>query len=163
MVTSAFHPLQTLAARGSIQAMKLNSVSANRHIFDGRVNGKPLRLLLTFDSNRALRLQVAGDGERMIADDGPLDAPFDMAEYGETDVADVTHSLFPELRDLEVTDVQALEWSGRHVGVKLNAAAGGPFHFWVDGDELYWGDEAALVGHGWLDGVAPRASARINV
>jgi hypothetical protein len=143
--------------------MRLNSVYANRHILDGQVNGKPLRLRLTFDGERALRLQVAGDGERMIADDGPLDAPFDMGEYGQVVIADVTQALFPTLRGLEVTDVEALAWNGRRVGVKLNVASGKPFHFWVDGDELCWGDEAALVGHYWLDGVAPRASERIEV
>lgn len=146
-----------------MQAMRLNSICANRHIFDGQVNGKPLRLLLTFDSNRALRLQVAGDGERIIADDGPLDAPFDMEEYGQTDIADVTQSLFPTLRGVEVADVEALARNGRQVGVKLNVAGGDPFHFWVDGDELHWGDEVALGSHDWLDGVAPRASGCIDV
>jgi hypothetical protein len=146
-----------------MHAMKLNSITANRHIFDGQVNGKPLRLRLTFDGDRALRLQVAGDGERMIVDDGPLDAPVDMDECGQMDITDVTQALFPTLRGLEVTDVDALAWNGSRVGVKLNVAGGEPFHFWVDGDELHWGDEAALVGHDWLDGVAPRASERIEV
>jgi hypothetical protein len=160
---ASLHPLQTLTAHGSMQAMRLNSVSANRHIFAGQANGRPLRLLLNFDGDRTLRLRVAGDGERMIADDGPLDPPFDMGEYGQTDIADVTHSLFPTLRGVEVTDVEALAWQGRRVGVKLNVAGGQPFHFWVDGDELHWGDEASLVSHEWLDGIAPKASERIDV
>lgn len=124
-----FHPLRTLAAHGSMQAMRLNSISANRYFFDGQVYGKPLRLLLRFDGDRALRLQVAEDGERMIADAGPLDAPFDMDGYGQTDIADVTESLFPTLQGVEVTDVQALAWTDRRVGVKLNVAGGEPFHF----------------------------------
>jgi hypothetical protein len=146
-----------------MQAMRLNSITANRHIMGSQVNGKPLRLLLTFDSKRMLRLQVAGDGERMILDDGPLDAPFDMEEYGQIDVADVTQSLFSTLHGVEITDVEALEWSDRRVGVKLNLADREPFHFWVDGDELHWGDQAALVGHEWLDGTAPKVSERIEV
>lgn len=141
----------------------LNSVSANRYIFDGQVHGKPLRLLLRFDEGRALRLQVAGDGERMIVDDGSLDEPFDMGEAGQVDIADVTRSLFPALSGIEVTDVEALAWKGRRVGVRLNVVGSGSFHFWVDGDEFYWGDEAALVRHEWLDGQAPRASERIQV
>ena len=144
-------------------AMRLNSIIANRHIFDGQANGKPLRLLLNFDGGNALRLQVAGDGEQMIADAGRLDAPFDMEEYGQIDIADVTQSLFPKLRGLEVAQVETLASNGKRVGVKLNVAGGQPFHFWVDGDELHWGDEAALASHDWLDGEVPRASERIEV
>ena len=86
-----------------------------------------------------------------------------MDGYGQTDIADVTESLFPTLQGVEVTDVQALAWTDRRVGVKLNVAGGEPFHFWVDGDELHWGDEAALVGHDWLGGVAPSASEPIEI
>ena len=143
--------------------MRLTSITANRHIFQREVYGKPLRLLLTFESGRALRLQVAGNGEQMMTDDSPLDPPFDVAEYGQTDIADVTQSLFPTLRGQEVTEVEALVWNSRRVGVKLNLAGGELFHFWVDGDELYWGDEAALVSHDWLGGVAPKASERIKI
>lgn len=142
--------------------MRLDSITANRHLFRGQVNAKPLQLLLAFDGGRALRLYVGGDGERMIADGGSLDAPFDMDEYGQTDVVDVTQSLFPTLRGVEVTGVETLEWCGRRVGVKLNVADGEPFHFWVDGDELYWGYGAALEAHYWLDGIPPRGSDRIE-
>ena len=146
-----------------MQAMKLNSVSAYRHIFAGEANGRPLQLLLSFDENRALRLHVAGDGERMIVDDGQLDQPVDLGEYGQTDIADITQSLLPALRSREVTDVQALARQGHPVGVKLTVVGDDPFHFWVDGDELYWGDEAALLSHDWLGGIVPRASERIQV
>lgn len=143
--------------------MTLNSIGANRYIFDGQVHGKPLRLLLRFDEDRALRLQVAGDGARMIADGGLLDESFDMGEFGQVDIADVTQSLFPALCGVEVTDIEALTWRDCRVGVRLNIVGSGPFHFWVDGDELWWGDEAALVRHEWLDGQAPSASERIQV
>lgn len=142
--------------------MRLNSITANRHIFDGEVNGKPLRLLLDFDGGRALRLQVAGNGEEMIADDGPLDAPFNMDEHGRMDIADVTWSLFPTLQGLEVAQVETLASEGKRIGVKLNVAGSQPFHFWVDGDELHWGDEAALSSHEWLRGAVP-TSERIKV
>ena len=48
--------------------MRLVSITANRHIFDGKVNGSPLRLLLAFDDGRQLRLRGAADGEGMILD-----------------------------------------------------------------------------------------------
>ncbi|HEX4737348.1 MAG TPA: hypothetical protein VH331_07290 [Allosphingosinicella sp.] len=143
--------------------MRLNSVTANRHIFNGEANGKPLRLLLTFDSGRVLRLQIAGDGEEMLMDNRQLDAAVDMGEYGQTDVADVTQSLFPSLSRVEVTDVKSLERHGRRVGVKLAVDGGEPFNFWVDDDELHWGDEAALVSHDWQDGLAPKPSERLEI
>ena len=143
--------------------MRLNSITANRHIFEGQVNGKPLRLLLNFDGGRALRLQVAGNGEQMIADDGPLDAPFNMDEHGQIDIADVTRSMFPTLQGLEVAQVETLESDGKCVGVRLSIARGQPFHIWVDDDELHWGDEAALSSHHWLHGAVPTASERIEV
>ncbi|MDF8335087.1 hypothetical protein [Novosphingobium cyanobacteriorum] len=141
--------------------MRLNSIIANRHIFDGQMNGKPLQLQLAFDRGRAVRLKVASDGERMIVDDGPLDAPCNMEECGQVDIADVTEALFPTLRDVEVTGLEALAWNGCSVGVKLTLAGRDSFHFWVDGDELHWGDGAALLGHEWLDSIAPKPSERI--
>lgn len=136
--------------------MRLTSITANRHVYDGQVSPKPLRLLLAFDDGRSLRLQAAADGEQVIVGDGPLDEPFDIEEFGQVDVADVTQSLFPQLSGFDVTGVEALALNGRQIGVKLNAIGHSPFHIWVDGDELHWGDEAALLGHDWLDGV-PRA------
>lgn len=155
--------LRTWAVCDSMDAMKLTHITANRHIVDGLVNGKPLRLLFAFDGDVTLRLQVAEDGERMVLDDGPLDAPLDMDEYGQVDIAEVTEALFPTLRGLIVTDVNALARNGSHVGLKLSFTGCAPFYFWVDGDELHWGDEAALVGHDWLDGRIPSVSERINV
>ena len=127
------------------------------------MGGKPLRLLLNFDGERVLRLQVAGTGEQMIADKGPLEAPFDMAEHGQMDVADVTQFLFSKLQSVQVTQIEALALGGKRVGVKLSVAGGPPFHFWVDGDELHWGDGAALASHDWLNGAVPTASVRIEL
>jgi hypothetical protein len=143
--------------------MKLRSITANRYVYEGQAEPKPLRLLLEFDDAPPLRLQVAGDGERMIVDEGPLDDPFDMEVYGQVDVADVTQSLFSTLSGFDVTEVEALRLNGKQVGVKLHALGQKPFHFWVDGDNLRWGDRAALVAHDWLDGVAPSESGRIQL
>ena len=159
---SAFDPLRTFIDRDNMAAMRLNSVTANRHILNNLVNGKPLRLLLNFDGDTALRLQVAGDGEQMIVGEGPLDTPFDMAKYGRTDVADVTQSLFPTLEGAEVALVEALALRGKRVGLKLHISRNHPFYFWVDGDELHWGDGAALASHDWLDGEAPQTSERVE-
>ena len=66
---SAFDPLRTLTAGATMPRMRLTSVTANCHVFDGQVNGRPLRLLLTFDDGRTLRLSVAADGYRSMVDD----------------------------------------------------------------------------------------------
>ncbi|MCW4463577.1 hypothetical protein OK349_17860 [Sphingomonas sp. BT-65] len=99
----------------------------------------------------------------MIADDGPLDSPIDLGNYGRTDLADVTESLFPALQGSEVVGIEALTSNGARVGVKLNLERSGPFHFWVDGDELHWGDEAAISGHDWMGRAIPRASERLQI
>lgn len=143
--------------------MRLSAITANRHIFDGQVNGKPYQLLLNFDRAKALHLKVAADGEQMTADAGPLDVQFDMNEYGHTDVSDVTQSLFPTLQGLEIVVVEALTLCGRQIGVKLCFVGAPPFHFWADGDELHWGDTAAFLSHPWLDGLCPTASGYIEV
>ena len=148
---------------GQHQSMRLRSITANRHIFEGDANGKPLRLLLTFEDGEALCLRPDGDGAQMIADDGPLDSPFDMGEHGQTDIADVTQTLFPTLHRLEVIKVNALVLDGRRVGVQFDVASSEPFNFWVDGDELHWGDAAALISHAWVDGVVPNALGPIVV
>lgn len=142
--------------------MRLNSIAANRHIHDGRPSDELLRLLLSFDAGRRLRLQVAGDGARMIIDDGPLDDPFDMGDYGQVDAADVTLSHFPKLSALQVSGIHSLVCRKKIVGVTLEAASGRAFHFWVDGDELHWGGDAALRAHDWLDGVVPEVSGQIG-
>jgi hypothetical protein len=142
--------------------MRLTSITANRHIFDGQVNKQPLRLLLDFDDGRSLRVAVAGDGEQMTIDDHPLDEPFDMAEAGEVDIADVTELLDGSLRDAQVDNVRALLWNGCRVGVQLLLKSDRSFHIWVDGDELHWGSWGALIAHDWLDGSAPAVGDRVG-
>lgn len=141
--------------------MILSSITANRHVFDGRVNGKPIRLLLNFDNGKGLRLQAVG--ERMITDHAALDEAFDMDEYGRIDVANVTGSLFPQLHDVEVASIQALTHGGRQVGIRVNLTKGEAFHFWSDGDELHWGNEAGPIAHDWHDGIAPTLAQYIQV
>jgi hypothetical protein len=143
--------------------MRLATITANRHVFDGRASGRPLRLLLTFGGGSTLRLGVAGDGFGMMVDSLPLDRPFDMNEHGSVIVVDETQSLFGRLQHWEVKEVRALQLEDRRVGVRLLFGSGDAFHFWVDGDELFWGDEGALAAHDWLDGLVPTAGERVQV
>ena len=143
--------------------MRLTTITANRHVFDGRVGCRPLRLLLTFDDGQTLRLGVAGDGFRMMVDSLPLDEPFDMDEHGSVIVEDVTQSLFGGMPNGEVEEVRALQLEDQEVGVRLLLGSGNAFCFWVDGDELFWGDEGALAAHDWLDGLVPAAGEPVQV
>lgn len=143
--------------------MYIETILANRHIFDGHVNGKPVRFLINFLGGRNLRLQVAGDGASLTTDNGELDVPTDLGEFGKLDVADVTEALFPQLYNADVADIQTLVKNRQLVGLKLNVANGLPFYFWVDDDELYWGPDDALVKHGWRDNDIPVATGYVHV
>ena len=142
--------------------MRVTTISANRSVFDGRVNGRPLRLLLKFDDGNSLRLGVAGDGFRMTVDSLALDEPFHLGRYG-TVVEEETQSLFCRLQNAEVKEVLALQLEDQKVGVRLMLGTGDAFHFWVSGDELFWGDEGALAAHDWLDGLAPTTGEQIHI
>ena len=143
--------------------MRLNAITANRHIFDGRVNGKPIRFRIEFEGGNGVRLHCASDGWRMTIDDKPLDEPFDMREFGRIDYADVTHELFPSLLGKDVRSLNALQLWGEHVGLSLRASDSDNFNFWNDGDEFYWGDDSKLTKHDWLDGEVPKIAEDIRI
>ena len=84
-----------------------------------------------------------------------------MGDHGGVIVADVTQSLDPGLSDADVKGVRSLQLEGQQVGVQLLLASGDAFHLWVDGDELLWGDEKALLAHEWLDGLVPVAADEV--
>lgn len=109
-----------------------------------------------------MRLQVASDGHRMVIDNEPLDEPFEMQEFGRVDSADVTETTLPLLRGRDVVSLHAIELGGRRVGLRLGTLDD-DFYFWVDGDELFWGDQAALNRHDWLDGRKPEATERFII
>lgn len=143
--------------------MRIATVIANRHAFEGQAEGTPFRVLLAFDDGQTLRLGVAGDGYRMMMDSLPLDEPTDLGEYGSIVVEEVTQSLFAQLKNAEVKEVRPLLVEDQRVGVRLLLSSGGAFHFWVDGDELFWGDEGAWVAHEWLNGSIPAVGEAVKV
>ena len=142
--------------------MRLTAIHANRHIFEGQPNGKPIRLLFRFADSRSLRIGVAGDGFRATIDQLPLDPPFDMGEYGKVDIADVTDVIGAHLRGLNMTSLHALTFDGHDIGVRLGFEAGTTLNVWVDGDELHWGDDETLAAYWLVDG-APVAGLPITL
>lgn len=143
--------------------MRLTAIHANRHIFEGQPNGKPIRLLLRFADSRSLRIGVTGDGFRAPIDRLPLDQPFDMAEYGQVDVADVTAMVGAHLRGAEVTSLHALTVDGNDIGMRLGFDANATLNIWVDGDELHWGDAEALAAYRWPGDGVPVEGAMIGL
>lgn len=135
--------------------MRLTDIHANRHIFDDRPDDRPIRLLLSFDEGPSLRVGVGGDGESALIDHQPLDPPFDMAEYGRVDIADVTDMIGSHLRCIEVTSLGALVLDGREVGVRVELDTTEMLNIWVDCDELYWGNAEAFGAHDWRNGAVP--------
>ncbi|WP_337846131.1 hypothetical protein [Sphingomonas sp.] len=143
--------------------MRLTAIHANRHLFEGQPSGTPIRLLLRFADSRSLRIGVAGDRFRAMVDRLPLDRPFDVAEYGQVDVADVTDMIAAHLRGAGVTLLHALTRDGHDVGVRLGFDANMTLNIWVDGDELHWGDAEAFAAHDWLGAELPVAGSPIGL
>ena len=145
------------------RCLRLTAIHANRHIFEGQPNGKPIRLLFRFADGRSLRIGVAGDGFRATIDQLPLDPPFDMGEYGKVDIADVTDVIGAHLRDLDAMSLHALTRHGHDIGVRLGFEVVAPLSIWVDGDELHWGDADALAAYDWLGGGEPVAGLPVKL
>ncbi len=129
--------------------LRLTAIHANRHIFKEQPSGKPIRLLFRFADSRSLRIGVAGDGFQAVIDQLPLDPPFDMGEYGQVDIADVTDMIGAHLRGAEVTSLHALTLVGHEIGARVGVDASVTLSIWVDGDELHWGDAEALAAYDW--------------
>ena len=134
--------------------MKKLTVLGEMHIFEGRPNGGPIRLVLELEGCEPIRLQGAGDGQSLKLDRATFDEPIDMGKYGKTQIVDLTSLIFSQSDSPVVTDVAKLTWSEFLVGLCLNPSEE-PFFFWNDGDEFHWGNRRALESHDWLDGVIP--------
>ncbi len=148
--------LRTLAECGNDQSMKLVSIMATQHWYDGEVNGNPVALLLVFDYGRLLKLRGAGNGSAMLTGSELLDSPMDMKEYGKTGNMDVSQTLFPTLCGADVSSFESLMLDAQQVGVRLVIEEGEAYYFWNEDDELGWGDEATFSDHPWLDDDRPK-------
>ncbi len=98
----------------------------------------------------------------MLVDSLSLDEPFDMGEYGGVIVEDA-RPLFARLLSAEVKGIYALQLEQHQVGVRLLLDDCDAFHFWVEDDELFWGDKDALAAHDWRYGIIPTSGERVQV
>ncbi|RYG98860.1 MAG: hypothetical protein EON58_05805 [Alphaproteobacteria bacterium] len=93
------------------------------------------------------------DGAGIVLDRA-LDEPFSVAGAGEVALVDVTQSFLPSDSDEPLEDIRFLDWSSRHVGVRLGRRDGSAIYVWNAEDELKWGDEDALH-QSWPDRTRP--------
>jgi len=131
--------------------MKLISITANLHSFNGELNWTdPTRVRLAFSDGRSLRVRVATDGESIVLDDLPLDEPFDMGQYGRVEVHDFHNRIEPLLLDSEIATLNAIhDGNGRMIGLAVQRIEGIAFCLWNYGDELHYGDFGGLLTHDW--------------
>lgn len=130
--------------------MKIVSVRADLHVFDGVVNhAEPIRLALEFEGCPPLRLCLSGDGEGFILDRLPLEGPLEMDEFGRIETFEIGGRLGLVGREVERLLSIRLP-GGKLAGLALDGGDRAPFCIWNDGDTFHWGDEAALNRHDWL-------------
>lgn len=140
--------------------MKIASISAELHAFEGHVNyDEPLRLAVDFDDGSSIRLCGIGDGEGVILDRLPLEEPMDFEECGRTAIFDVTERLDETLRNAEIQELLAIRNpSNKLIGLALSREGNEPFCIWMDGDEFHWGVTSVLFGWAW----APDGGGKIG-
>src|SRR5688572_19707179 len=101
--------------------MRLRAIFANVHVYDGPPQVRtPLRFRLSFSDGSFIRLRGSSDASTMILDDLPLDAPFDMENYGRVEMCDFTAEIDPSLGDTEIGQPRIVQTAdGRTVGLAL--------------------------------------------
>ena len=137
--------------------MRITAISAELHVFDEKVNfAKPIRLAVSFDDGSFIRLRGSGDGEGLVVDRLPLEAPMDMEEIGRIATFDFTDELDRSLRGAVIVGSLAIRNpDGKLIGLAVTREIGESFCIWIDGDEFHWGPVFALMSHDWLAGSEP--------
>ena len=126
--------------------MKLIKIEGTLHSFDGQLTWpNPIDLALAVDRGAYIQLRVAPNGYDMLVLREPLQEPVYMAEYGHTEIHDVTERLDPSLREAELDALVSIQDAAeRVIGVALIRKQTEPYCIWVDGDELIFGGLSAL-------------------
>lgn len=143
--------------------MRLIGITANILVQNTRAVGTPMRLLLTFAGGRSLRVGPAGDGESMAIDQLPLDPASDMGVYGRVTVQDVAPLLDASLVGAMVSGAREMVAGAATVGLRLEFEGRGAFFLWVDGDELWWGDDSAFDAHLWPGDRVPATGPAVDI
>lgn len=131
--------------------MRLISITANLHSFNGALDWRsPTRVRLAFSDGSAVRVRVDGDGESVILDDLPLDAPFDMGQYGRIEAHDLCNQVDPLLLESEIATLNAIHSvDDRIIGLAVQRNEGIAFCLWNYGDDLYYGNFDEFLAYDW--------------
>ncbi|MGK9169808.1 hypothetical protein KXR53_26075 [Inquilinus limosus] len=146
---TAFDHVADVLDQAHHRSMRLISITANLHSFNGELNwANPIMVRLAFNNGRAVRVRVAADGESVILDDLPLDQPCDMGQYGRIEVHDFSSKIDPLFLNSETITSSAIHSDdGRMVGLAVQRSEEVAFCFWNYGDELHYGDFGALLAY----------------
>jgi hypothetical protein len=119
----------------------LKAIAAELHRFDGIPNwDHPIRVRFEFDGGTAIRMCGTPDGEGVTFDSLPLEAPFDMGEYGAVERANASQRFAPALIGAEVALRPIANPDGRQIGIAIVYEGEPAFCVLNLGDDLYWGD-----------------------
>lgn len=131
--------------------MKIRLISADLFSFDEVLDWKhPMSVRIEFSDNVAIRIRGASDGASIVVDDHPLNDPVDMAEYGKTEIHDLTERLGICTSSPDIVAVnKIIDANNIVVGLALLSVDGPVLCVWNYGDELYYGSFAEMVEYDW--------------
>lgn len=94
---------------------------ASAHFFEGRLDGKPIDLWLSFEDLAPFRLAGASDGWRLEVDETPPE-PVDMEKFGEIFLVDVSKkTMFEPMIGRRLKEVWLVESpSEETIGVRFD-------------------------------------------
>jgi len=139
----------------------LLAITAELHVFDGATNwAQPLRLGVSIAGRDFIRI-CERRGDSIHFDSQPLEEA-NLGEGGRVEIYDITARVSPALRNREIGAPRVIhDGGGRPIGLALPFVRGGAFCLWVNDDEFYWGDEAALRSAAFTEGVRPVIGRRL--
>jgi hypothetical protein len=126
--------------------LKLIAIHAELFFASGDDKALPLSFRLTLSDHGPLRLTGGNSGDTLVVDEEALPTPFRW-EDERTEIRDVIALLSSHLQNMEVDRIDALRMDDRQVGLSLVSREVPTFHFWVDGDEFFWGNDLQLAWH----------------
>ena len=131
--------------------MQIRLISADLFCSDGHPDWKhPIAIHIAFSNGMTIRLRGASDGESVTVDGEPLDGVTDMAEWGKIETHVLTERFDNPVLASEISTVnKILDCENTVVGMALVSNARPILCVWNYGDELHYGDAAAMTAQDW--------------
>jgi hypothetical protein len=132
--------------------MHLLAITAELRVFEGEIHwDQPFKLGIEISGRPFIQMwQQRGDSVRF--DDQPLE-PEDFGEVGRVEIHDITDRLDPGLRNERVGNARIIQAGETEpIGLALPRSGRTSFCLWINGDELRWGNQAALDAENFPEG-----------